>query len=188
MEYYNNLSLNNIDGEVWKEIQSYPNYYISSFGRVKSFVKNKEGKIVKQWFHGKGYLQVGVTLKNKRITIKTHRLVCLVFNPFNNGKKCINHKNGIKTDNTIENLEWCTNEENIRHAYSLGLCPVGQNHPRARSVMQFDLNGNLIMEFTHIKEATKITGIGTSSIVACCIGDSKMAGKFKWKYKKAVWQ
>lgn len=107
--------------ETWKDINNYIGIYqISNIGRIKSLPKyNGIGKIkfLKPYSVGKGYL--GVKLKNKNYSI--HRLVGEYFIDNPDNKTQINHKNGIKTDNRVENLEWSTPKENINHAIKIGI-------------------------------------------------------------------
>jgi len=107
--------------EIWKEIMSYPDYKISNKGRVLSYKRNKEGKILKGGLAGNGYLTVILCdgVSNKRFY--NHRLVGDHFIDNELKKPQINHKNGDKLNNTVENLEWCTAKENLKHARFNGL-------------------------------------------------------------------
>lgn len=116
--------------EIWKDIKKYPNYQISNFGRVKSkerYTRQRNGinlrkeKLLKQLTDSKGYLYVRLYNDNGFKNIKVHRLVAISFLENFNKLPQVNHKNGIKTDNKVENLEWCTNLENQRHAIKNGL-------------------------------------------------------------------
>jgi len=113
--------------EVWRDVDGHSDLYrISSLGRVKSF-HNKKSRIMKPSL-STGYLLLGLS-KNRKIKHSLiHRLVGAAFiqNPEN--KPMINHKNGIKKDNRVENLEWVTAKENIKHAVNAGLNkgPVGE--------------------------------------------------------------
>lgn len=109
--------------EIWKDIPEYEGLYqVSDTGRVKSFKRNPE-KILNLYNDKYGYLYVGLRNKNKIYKkFKVHRLVMLTFcsELYFEGAQ-INHINGIKTDNTVCNLEWCTNIKNIEHACMTGL-------------------------------------------------------------------
>lgn len=118
--------------EVWKPIKDYEGWYeVSDMGRVRSldrtvyFKDNKrsrdyKGKILKQKYHY-GYPMVNL-LRNKEVAVLyVHRLVAETFLNKIENKDWVNHKNGIKSDNRVENLEWCTPSENSIHAKELGL-------------------------------------------------------------------
>jgi hypothetical protein len=119
--------------EVWVNVNGYEGIYqISNLGRVKCldrFVTTKNGvkkylkeKIMRVRKCEKGYFKIGLRkndIKQKQFFV--HRLVAIAFIQNINNKKIINHINGIKTDNRLENLEWCTYSENQIHAYRNGL-------------------------------------------------------------------
>ena len=110
-----------------KDIPGYEGRYaITEDGRVWSHPKMstgcmrymKKGKWLKPSKRSLGYFFVSLGEKNQ---ILIHRLVALTYLPKIEGKQYVNHKNGIKTDNSVANLEWCTFSENIKHAHSTGL-------------------------------------------------------------------
>jgi hypothetical protein len=123
--------------EIWKAIQDYEGYQISNFGNVKSLskkIKCKKGfrvtkeRILKLKKTKEGYLSV--QLKNKGKHFLIHRLVALSFIYNINDKPQVNHINGIKYDNRVENLEWCTRSENQLHDYKNKL-QIPSLHKRA---------------------------------------------------------
>jgi len=119
--------------EIWKDIKGYEGLYqISNLGNVKSLnnYKRKENKILSNRPSSKKIWYLSVTLHNRGNNkgYLIHRLIALHFIPNPENKKMINHKNGIKNDNRIENLEWVTCKENIQHAYDTGLKTIGENH------------------------------------------------------------
>lgn len=110
--------------EIWKDIAGFEGLYqVSNLGNVKRFFTKTvyKEKLIGKSIDKDGYLKRVLSKGGKGYNFTEHRLVALAFieNPLN--KKTINHKNGIKTDNRVENLEWCTNQENIRHAVETGL-------------------------------------------------------------------
>lgn len=118
--------------EIWKSIKDYPDYEVSSYGRVRSidrYITNSlnrtifyKSKILKFSHNNKtGYNQVAL-YKNKKIkTFSIHRLVAETFIPNPNNYLEVNHIDGDKTNNHVENLEWVTRKENITHAITTGL-------------------------------------------------------------------
>lgn len=90
-------------------------YAVSSFGNVRS----KITPFLKNYLHPNGYLYINIGQKPYRFSKKVHRLVAQAFIPNPDNKPQVNHKNGVKTDNRVENLEWCTGSENMRHAVDI---------------------------------------------------------------------
>jgi hypothetical protein len=109
--------------EIWKVIaECNGEYYVSSWGRVKSFKFGKE-RILKPILVGRGYPAIDFWYLSKRIKRQTiHRLVALAFIPNPLNKEQVNHKDGNKLNNHIGNLEWATASENNKHAWQNGLC------------------------------------------------------------------
>lgn len=113
--------------EEWRKMPGYEEVYkVSSEGRVK----NSYGHILKPETARNGYKRVTLYDRKK---FQVHRLVALAFIPNPEDKDVVNHKNGIKDDNRVENLEWCTWSENSRHAYAIGLNKVSDERKRQLS-------------------------------------------------------
>lgn len=188
--------------EKWKDIFGYEGLYqVSNYGNIKSMQRLKmcgknpekgmyyKEKILKGNVDNFGYVRVNLWKNNKCAMVKVHKLVALNFISNHEGKLDINHINGVKTDNRVENLEWVTRSENLKHAYDIGLKvgafigKTGKSHHRSKQVIQMDLSGNVIAIFGSQREAERITGVLQTTISGVCNGKLATAGNFKWKFK-----
>lgn len=175
--------------EIWKDVVGYEGrYQVSNLGRVKSLrmwssVQRRycqRERILKQYQNTTGYFQINLKTNGTRRLGLVHRLVAQAFIPNLENKREVNHINGIKADNRVENLEWCTSQYNTIHAYKTGL----EIHP-TRKVVQYDLQGNQIKEWASIRGASVAVGVYEANISACCRGLRNKAGGYIWKYKDA---
>lgn len=104
-----------MENEIWKDIKGYEGLYqVNKIGQVRKL--KHEIKILAPEVMKKGYLRVSLTKNKQRTRILIHVIVAKHFIPNHDNKQQVNHINGIKSDNRIENLEWCTNKENCIHA------------------------------------------------------------------------
>ena len=183
--------------EIWKSINGFDNYMVSNLGRVKSISRKsisnggtyiRKEKILKYGKHRIGYLYVYLYKENGKEKKKmyVHRLVAEAFIPNPNNYKEINHKSGIKTENCVDNLEWVTRSENIKHAYKNGLEKklIGALNPMSKAINQYSKDGRFIKRWESINLASK--ELNLSSIRACCSGRNKTAGGYIWRYEKCV--
>lgn len=191
--------------EIWKPIRESSNYLVSNLGRVYSVKRrdrlgryNGSGVYLKTTSDKDGYRQVNPRIDNKNVTLKVHRLVAQAFIPNPENKPQVNHKNGIKTDNRVENLEWATQSENIKHTYdSLGR--VSEKRGKKLSKETIDkikktLGHNsthygykvLCIEtgqvFKSAAAAARFLGLTRNRVSYSCRNCTKTSGGFHWKY------
>lgn len=199
IEHWKNLDLNDIEGEVWRDIKGYKNIYqVSTFGRIKSLERiswnghkwhGHKGRIIKQGILPSGYLKVSLCKDGKIKTILVHRIVSFAFIENKYNKLEVNHINGVKHENIISNLEWVTHSENGVHSYRKlgrkvkGIGGLGNNNPNSKAVIQYDLSGNFISEYGGQAEAARILNISQQGISLCCLGKINNIKDFIFKFK-----
>ncbi|MBV5348875.1 NUMOD4 motif-containing HNH endonuclease [bacterium] len=185
-----NNAIPTAEGEIWKDVVGYEGIYmVSNIGRVKSLMKvyytgtNGRSRIfqnemvLKQYTHF-GYNLLRLCRDGKTKLFRVHILVATAFieNPEN--LPIINHKDGVRNNNLVENLEWCTQAHNVKHAYltKLNKCRGG------RKVASFTKSGTLVKEYEKISLAVP-EGFRHDCIVACCSGKHKEHKGLFWKYQ-----
>lgn len=171
--------------EEWRDITGYEGYYqISNLGRVKSLdrvVIGKDGRkfhykcqIMKPGIHYKGYILVKLCIDSKQKCYKVHRLVAQAFIPNPDNLPQVNHKDEDKTNNRVENLEWCTNEYNNKYGTRI--------ERTSKRVLQYTLDGKLVKEWPSTRECER-SGFKHAGVSACCIGK-----KYHKTYKGYIWK
>lgn len=150
-------------------------YLIYSDGRVFSEFTNK---FLKPFLNRRGYCLIDINHNGRCQTVQVHRLIAKAFIPNPNNLETVNHKNGIKTDNSVENLEWMSNLDNIRHAWKTGLAKprYGEENPaNVYSEEQIhDVCKFLEMGLLSNKMISDLTGVSVDTIV-----DVKYRNKWK---------
>lgn len=182
--------------EIWRDIEGYEGLYqVSNLGRIKSFIsqRNKKEKILHPSNDKDGYLFIGLYKNGNQKPKRVHRIVAGNFIPNTNNKPQVNHINGDKKDNRVENLEWCTCKENIVHAWEEGLHKLSKEHHKkmveaaakvcSKPVMQFTIEGEYINEFSSANKAAKSVNGFHPEIIRCCRGIIKSYNGFIWKFK-----
>ena len=174
--------------EIWKDIEGYEGLYeVSNMGRVKSLgrtVRCNRGyriipeKILKGYDNSHGYLQVKLYKDGNREQPFVHVLVATAFldNPDNLPE--VNHKDEDKTNNCVENLEWCSRLYNVN--YGTGIKRRAEK--RSKPVFSVNKETGLIMYWESTKEAERCTGIPHQNIIKCCKGKLNSAGNHIWFY------
>lgn len=184
-----------LNGEIWKDIVNYEGLYqISNYGRVKSIPRGRRLYVVILTIltDKYGYTKVALTRDRKSTQFTIHRLLSTAFIPNPENKPCVNHINGIKNDNRIENLEWCTYSENILHAFRVlkrrspngGRGKIGALSKNSKPILQMDKDGNPIRSFAGASEAQRLTGMLSTFISSCANKKCKTAYGYKWEYIK----
>jgi uncharacterized protein YaiE (UPF0345 family) len=165
--------------EIWKDIEGFETLYeVSNYGNIKNKTTNK---IRKLGVHSMGYWHVDLWIKGKQFNKHVHRLVANAFIPNPDNKPFVNHKDGNKQNNFVDNLEWCTPLENMKHArkngYFDGKIPIGSkcfnsklNEKTALEI--YDLAINNIFKVTELAKMYNIT----HSVV------SEIKSKKTWKH------
>lgn len=185
--------------EVWKPIENYPNYEISSWGNVKSKeryvkvgIKNqkeclKKEKILKPQIDINGYKYVRLYNGDKWKYFKVHYLVAKAFIPNVNNEPTVDHIDRNKQNNEVSNLRWASYVEQANNKDKTNIIEnmkkLGKKkYPnRAEKIKQYDINGNFIKEHNSSREAGKLLNISEKTISSCVNGRSKTAGGFIWK-------
>ena len=185
--------------EIWKDIAGYEGIYqVSNLGNVKSLSfgpKNRKSgtvKLLRQTPSNCGYYKVELYKNGKSKMMYVHRLVATAFIPNPEKKPQVNHIDGNKANNVLSNLEWATSSENQLHAIDHGLrakSPMlgrtGSNNPNCKAILQYDLSGNFIREWSGISVAARALGVYASSIGDCARGINRTANGSIWKYKES---
>ena len=171
--------------EEWRTISCFERYQVSNLGRVKSYAQDKSGKILTLSADHKGYKVVSLYNDNGyRKTIKVHRLVAMAFLPNPNNLPEVNHKDEDKTNNCVDNLEWCTCEYNILYGTKIERTAMANRCclTTSKKIYSVDFDGN-IEHFDSIGDASRITGLAHNNIVRALKGRCKTCGRKKWYYE-----
>lgn len=164
--------------EIYKDIKGYEGkYQVSNLGNVKSLNYNHTGKerILKTQ-NKHGYLSV--CLGSSQAQKQIHRLVAETFIDNPNKLPYVNHKDENKTNNCVDNLEWCDAKYNSNYGTNAERIAKNESKP----INQYDLQGNFIKSWNSGTEIKRILGYSNGDICNCCRGKQKTAYGFKWQY------
>lgn len=168
--------------EEWKPVVGFEGLYeVSNHGRIRSSYRG--GKLLNGNVDGRGYNRVWLWKNRVKSKHSLHRLVIIAFIENPNNHPCINHIDGNKLNNALKNLEWCSYQQNTRHAFKNGLMR-GSDQPRPwrrKPVQQIGQGHSVVWE--SISQASKQTGISIPAICNCLSGRVKTAGGFVWRYR-----
>ncbi|MGU9954273.1 NUMOD4 domain-containing protein [Limosilactobacillus fermentum] len=191
--------------EQWKTVDKVPNYEVSSNGCVRS---KKTNKLLKAHKNHKGYLEVRLSYKHQKYSLKIHRLVAEAFIDNPNNYLQVNHKDECKTNNSVDNLEWCTakyncnygtrNMRRVRHTNfearnkTYGYRHRLDNFDWSKHNQQLDIpikaidsNGRVVKEYSSISEAARDLGKSSGHISEAVRGKRKSAYGYSWVPSKA---
>lgn len=162
--------------ETYKPIIGYENYLVSNYGNVV-----RDGRPISKHMHRQGYIKYRLYKNGVQRSFYAHRLVALAFIAGVPGKEYVNHIDGMKSNNHVSNLEWCTVSENQRHAYDkIGKnMPKGANHHRASAVICL----NTGKKYLTINEAVVELGVSHANVVKVCKGERSHTKGFQFKYE-----
>lgn len=169
------------DHEVWKPVPGFEdNYEVSNFGRIRNSATKKVLVVTPD---KRGYVAARLSVHNVKYSIKMHRAVAIAFIPNPNGKPQVNHIDGNKSNNNVENLEWVTNGENQKHAFKMGLNRVTGKAGRQKiPVAKIDTKtGNIIETYKSINDAARANNTYGQNIRKALLGMRKTVANYKWK-------
>lgn len=174
--------------EKWAAIPGYEGLYeVSSCGRIMS-IKNGSNKITVGSEGQDGYFRISLFKNNEQKKYLVHRLVALTFIPNPYGYLEINHIDGIKSNNTVENLEWCTRSHNVKEAFRLGLKvnKKGSESLLAKQFYQFDLKGKLLAHWGSVSDCGNILNIPHQDISQNLTGRSMTCHGYIFSYSDTI--
>lgn len=151
--------------EVWKKVEGYNNYEVSNMGNVRRLFP-KGYHYLKQIQKRDGYMRVVLCKNGQQKTFYVHRLVAKAFIPNPDNLPQVNHKNFIRNDNRVDNLEWCDNKYNTRYS-------------QAKPIVGY--NDKMVIAFEAIADV-ELIGLNASNVSACLSGRYKTSGGLQWKY------
>ena len=168
-----------MEEEIWCPIKGFEGLYeVSDKGRVKSIGYGKE-KILKPFSNKDGYLQVGLRKNRGRKNWLVHRLVAKTFIPNPDNLPEVNHKDEDKTNNSVQNLDWCDKKYNNNY----GTRTQRQADKCSKPVIQFTKDGEFVREWKSMNDVQRNLNYSQGNISSCCTGRYKYAYNFIWKFK-----
>lgn len=168
--------------ERWKDVKGYEDYYsISNTGKLLS--KRRE-RLMKTHIDIGGYERVELNKNGKGKKYFIHRLVAEAFIMKDESRPFVNHIDFDTTNNNVNNLEWCTQKENIRHSAENGrMCTKEANKATSKKVYQYTLDGELVNTFNSTMDVERELGLSNGHISLCCREPQRTSGGFHWRYE-----
>jgi hypothetical protein len=184
-----------LENEIWKDVIGFEGIYqVSNKQRIKRIALSKiinnvkidfQERTVKTRLDKKGYVILNLCRNKEKFNTSLHRVVAKAFIPNPENKPQVNHINGIRNDNRIENLEWSTASENVLHSYHiLKKIPnaIGKLNRCGKKVAYYDLSGQLKGTFLSTMDAQRSLKISNSNISAVCLGRKNKTNGYIFKY------
>ena len=173
--------------EIWKEVPGYEGLYeVSNLGRVRSLCYNHTGqtKVLKPHKNSKGYLLAHLCKEGKKKFFIVHRLVAQAFLPNPDNLPEVNHRNEDKTDNRVDNIEFCTAKYNMNFGTrNKRAAKARLNHPAlSKPVLQYDKSGIFVKEWPSTMEVERQIGWDQGHISDCCLGKRQSAYRYIWRF------
>lgn len=159
----------------WKTVAECDKYEVNQKGEIRH---KKRKHILSPRKNSGGYGYVAFVINGCRKNFAIHRIVANAFIPNPNGYTEINHKDYNRLNNCVENLEWVSSSQNKQHAY----LKVENHISRGKKVNQYDKEGNFIKTFDSITKAAYEVGCVVSAISNCCLGRTKTAMGYQWRF------
>ena len=184
----------------WKPVKGFEGFYeVSNRGSIRSVdrvINNRKykGRVMSKQISSNGYQTVQLYNNGRYKKFLIHRLVAESFllNPEN--KRCVNHIDGIKINNNLDNLEWVTHSENAKHAFAIGLSTISPRNHKAKIEASVKVNSRPVLRmgggkpdkiYPSITMASKENSVNGSDITQVCRKKRKSAGGFQWNYTKS---
>lgn len=175
--------------ELWKDVKEYKGLYqVSNLGNIKSLDKKDslgrkvKGKKMKPIKRKDGYLDITLHKDGKGKHFLLHRLIAEAFIENKNNSNEINHIDENKTNNKVENLEWCNRSYNINYGLANKSRRITLLNKRGKKIIQYDKSGNMIKIYPSLMQVVRELNLNRSHLSQACNGKRKTCGGYYWKY------
>lgn len=171
--------------KAWRPVAGYEGLYeVSNTGEIRSIARKgtRGGILTQSASNQKHYAHVLLTKGCKHKTASVHRIVAQAWLLNPEHKEQVNHIDGNKLNNRIENLEWATASENMRHAIRTGLKDMSVAIDAKKRKVAAKAGGEIMAIYDSVRDAETATGASNQNIIKVCQGKRKHAGGFEWCY------